>query len=148
MLRTRVILDTNVLISRMLIPRSTAGRAVSRMLHNAQILVSEATLGELAETLNRDKFDPYVSMTDRQELFNQFARVAEWVPVTTAVRLCRDPKDDRFLELAVDGQAHMIVTGDKDLLALSPFRAVRLLTPGEVLKLPQSTFTEQDSRAP
>jgi putative PIN family toxin of toxin-antitoxin system len=55
---------------------------------------------------------------DRQRFFELFARVAEWVPVTTTIRQCRDPKDDKFLKLAVDGYAHWIITGDKDLRAL------------------------------
>src|SRR5580658_3311358 len=98
----RVIIDTNVLVSRMLIPRSVAGRAASRLIQHAQPLVSEATLAELAATLARDKFDPYASLEDRQEFFRLSARVAEWVAVSTTVRACRDPQDDKFLELAVD----------------------------------------------
>jgi uncharacterized protein len=146
--RARVVLDTNVLISRMLIPQSIAGRAVSRLLQQAQLLVSEGTLGELAQTLTRKKFDPYVTADDRQEFFRRFARVAEWVEVTSTVRLCRDPKDDKFLELAVDGQADWLVTGDQDLLALSPYRKVALLTPADVLSLPDSAFTQPSTRVP
>jgi uncharacterized protein len=148
MYRARVVLDTNVLISRMLIPQSAAGRAVSRLLHNSQLLVSEATLGELAQTLARKKFDPYVTLEDRQEFFRRFARVAEWVAVTSTVRLCRDPKDDKFLELAVDGEAHLLVTGDQDLLALSPFGTIAVLTPPQVLALPDSAFTEPGTHVP
>ncbi len=108
--RARVVLDTNVLISRMLIPQSIAGRAVSRLLQHAQLLVSEGTLGELAQTLTRKKFDAYVTADDRQEFFRRFARVAEWVEVTSTVRLCRNSNDDKFLELAVDGNADWLVT--------------------------------------
>jgi putative PIN family toxin of toxin-antitoxin system len=136
----RVILDTNVLISRLLIPGSVAGRAVSRLLHNAQVLVSEATLSELAQTLCREKFNPYVTLEDRQEFFGLYARIAEWVPVTTIVRICRDPTDDKFLELAVDGAATLLITGDRDLLALSPFRSIAILTPADVLAMPEATL--------
>jgi putative PIN family toxin of toxin-antitoxin system len=146
--RARVVLDTNVLISRMLIPQSVAGRAVSRLLHQAQLLVSEATLSELAQTLTRKKFDPYVSQEDRQEFFRRFARVAEWVTVTSTVRQCRDPRDDKFLELAVDGEAHLLVTGDQDLLTLSPFRSVSILTPADVLALPDSRLTQPGAAIP
>jgi putative PIN family toxin of toxin-antitoxin system len=140
MTRPRVILDTNVLISRLLVPESTAGRAVRRLIDHAQPLVSEATLAELAQTLSRPKFDPYVSLEDRQEFFRLFARVAEWVSVATVIRLCRDPKDDKFLELAVDGRAMLIVTGDKDLLELAPFRAIDIMSPAGVLALPDSAL--------
>lgn len=136
----RVILDTNVLVSRLLLVNSTASRAVRRHMEQSQPLVSEDTLTELADTLSRPKFDPYVSREDRQRFFELFARVAEWVTITTTVRQCRDPKDDKFLELAVDGKADWIVTGDKDLLELSPYQGILMLTPAAVLALPESAF--------
>ena len=54
---------------------------------------------------------------------------AELVPITERVRVCRDPKDDKFLELAVNGRADVIVSGDADLLALSAFQGIPILTP-------------------
>jgi putative PIN family toxin of toxin-antitoxin system len=136
----RVILDTNVLVSRLLLPDSRMAQVVRRFLDRAQPIVSEETLQELAEVLSRPKFDPYVSRLDRQGFFELFARVAEWVPVTTTIRECRDPKDDKFLELAVDGGANWIITGDKDLLGLSPFQSTAVLTPSAALVLPDSVF--------
>jgi predicted nucleic acid-binding protein len=65
----RVVIDTNVLISRLLIPQSAAGRAVSRLIKVTRLLASEDTLAELAQTIARDKFNPYVSLEDRQEFF-------------------------------------------------------------------------------
>ena len=140
MINRRVIFDTNVLISRLLLPDSTSARAVRRLLDRAQPIVSENTLSELANTLSRPKFDPYVSREDRQKFFELFARVAEWVTVTTALRVCRDPKDNEFLELAVDGKADWIVIGDKDLLELSPFQGTSIINPAAVLALPESAF--------
>lgn len=137
----RVIFDTNVLLSRLLLPDSTTARAVRRLLDRAQPIVSEETLTELAETLSRQKFDPYVSRPDRQRFFELYARVAEWVPITSTIRRCRDPKDDKFLELAVDGKADWIITGDKDLLELSPFQSASVLTPSAALALPDSAFS-------
>jgi putative PIN family toxin of toxin-antitoxin system len=140
--RARVVVDSNVLISRLLAPRSVAGQAVSRLVTHAQVLVSDHTLAELADGLSRSKFDPYVSLDDRKEFFRRFARLAEIVTVTSTVRACRDAKDDKFLELAVDGAARFIVTGDKDLLTLSPFRAVVILNPAQALELPASALTD------
>jgi len=136
----RVILDTNALISRFLLVNSTASRAVRRLMDRSQPLVSEDTLSELADTLSRPKFDRYVNRENRQRFFELFARVAEWVTITTTVRQCRDPKDDKFLELAIDGKAGWIVTGDKDLLELSPYQGIQILTPAAVLALPESAF--------
>lgn len=136
----RVILDTNVLISRLLLVDSAASRAVRRLPDRSQPLVSEDTLSEFANALSRPKFDAYVSRKDRQRFFELFARVAEWVRVTTTIRQCRDPRDDKFLELAIDGKADWIVTGDKDLLVLTPFQGVPIITPAAALALPDSAF--------
>jgi putative PIN family toxin of toxin-antitoxin system len=54
---------------------------------------------------------------------------AELVPITERIAACRDPKDDKFLELAVNGHADLIVSGDADLLALNPFRGIPIITP-------------------
>ena len=58
----------------------------------------------------------------------------EAVPILYAIRVCRDPKDDKFLEVAVHGQADAIVTGDQDLLNLNPFRGIAILTPREYVE--------------
>ena len=60
---------------------------------------------------------------------------SELVDATERVNVCRDPKDDRILELAINGDAAAIVTGDSDLLVLNPFRGVRIVTPAEFLEL-------------
>lgn len=90
--------------------------------------------------LSRDKFDRYVSKEDRQEFFRLFVRLAERVSITTALRECSAPKDDKFLELAVDGAATLLVSGDAALLKLSPFRATSIMTPTQILELPDSAF--------
>lgn len=141
MTSARIILDTNVRMRRLLLPESVAARAVRRVLDRVAPLVSEATLGELADTLAKPKFDRYVSIEDRRRFFELYARVAEWVPVTSTLRVCRDARDNKFLELAVDGEATLLVTGDKDLLALAPYRNTQILTPAEVLELPESSLT-------
>jgi predicted nucleic acid-binding protein len=60
---------------------------------------------------------------------------AEEVFVSAPIRACRDPRDDKFLEAAVHGHADLILTGDRDLLDLHPFRAIAILTPAAYLDL-------------
>ncbi len=127
--RERIVVDNSALVSRLLLPHSVPGQAVRKAVDEAQLLVSEATLTELADVLSRPKFDAYVTIEDRQEFLRLLGRIAELVPITHTVRACRDPGDDKFLELAVNGGADLIVTGDKDLLALDPFRGIPILTP-------------------
>ena len=130
----RIVVDTSTLISRSLLPRSVPAAAVRKATATAQLLGCEATLAELADVLARPKFAPYVSIADRQQFIRVLGRIAEMVPITRIIRECRDPKDDKFLELAVNGRAHVIITGDKDLLALNPFRGIPILTPSQYLK--------------
>ena len=125
----RVVLDTNVLISGLLSTTSTPARAVERAINNGQLIASTATLRELMLKLLSPKFDPYVSRERRDALLLRLAPLIEIVEVVQAVRASRDPHDDKFLEVAVNGRADLIVSGDGDLLALNPFRGIAILTP-------------------
>ncbi len=125
----RIVADTNSLVSRLLLPESVPAKAVRKAINGGQLLISNATLEELADVLSRPKFDPYVSVEDRQEFIRVLNRVAERVDIISPIKACRDPKDDKFLEVAINGEADLIVTGDKDLLALHPFRGVEIITP-------------------
>lgn len=131
--RERVVIDTNALVSRFVVPGSVPGRAVRKAVDEAQLLVSEATLDELADVLARSKFDPYVTIEERQEFLRLLGRIAKMVPIVHAIRECRDPRDDKLLELAVNGEANLTVTGDNDLLVLDPFRDIPILTPAAYL---------------
>lgn len=131
--RERIVVDTNVLISRLLLPDSIPGRAVRKAVDIGQLLVSEGTMAELADVAGRAKFDPYLSIADRQEFIRLLGRIAEMVPILRVVHACRDPRDDKFLEAAVNGRADLILTGDRDLLALDPFLGIAILSPGAYL---------------
>jgi putative PIN family toxin of toxin-antitoxin system len=131
--KARIVVDTNVLISRLLLPPSVSGRAISKAVQVGQLLVSIATMDELAVVLGRAKFDPYLAVADRQEFVRLLGRIAEMVPIVRRVRACRDPRDDRFLEVAVNGRADLIITGDGDLLELDPFMGIAILRPAAYL---------------
>ncbi|HUE52885.1 MAG TPA: putative toxin-antitoxin system toxin component, PIN family [Terriglobales bacterium] len=133
-LRERLVTDTNALISRLLLPSSIPGQAVRKAVDNGLLLVSEATMEELADVLARPKFDRYISLEDRQQFLRLLGRLAEFVPIVYPVRACRDPKDDKFLEVALNGKAAVILSGDSDLLALHPWQGIPILSPAEYLK--------------
>jgi len=132
--RQRLVVDTNALVSRLLLPGSVPGRAVRKAVEVAQLLVSEPTLQELADVLARPKFDLYVTIAERQEFLRVLGRIAEMVPIVYTVHACRDPRDDKFLDLAVNGEAGLIVTGDDDLLVLQDFRGIPIITPARYLE--------------
>ena len=60
---------------------------------------------------------------------------AEWITTNVVINVCRDPKDNMILELAVSGRADVIVTGDQDLLVLDPFQGIRIVTPEAFLEM-------------
>lgn len=131
--RERVVVDTNTLVSRLLLPHSVPGRAVRLVVDQGQLLISEDTMSELAEVLARAKFDRYVTIENRQQFLRLLGRIAEWVPVVAAVQACRDPEDDKFLALGVSGGADTLITGDDDLLILNPFQGIPIVTPADYL---------------
>jgi putative PIN family toxin of toxin-antitoxin system len=129
MTRDRVVIDTNVLISGLLSTTSTPAKALERAVATAQLVGTTETLRELMTKLLSPKFDRYVSRERRDALLLRLAPLIEIVEVLQPIRASRDPKDDKFLEAAVNGRADVLVSGDKDLLALHPFRGIDILTP-------------------
>jgi len=92
------------------------------------LLKSTITEQELFVTLARPRLAPLIEPHFRDWLHELMA-AAELIAITERIAACRDPKDDKFLELAVNGHADLIVTGDADLLALNPFREIPVVTP-------------------
>jgi putative PIN family toxin of toxin-antitoxin system len=133
MTRERVVIDTNVLISGLLSATSTPAQAVDKAVTKAQLVATMETLRELIEKMLSPKFDRYVRRERREALLARVASVVEIVDVLQPIRASRDPKDDKFLEAAVNGRADVIVTGDRDLLDLNPFRRVAILNPAAYL---------------
>jgi uncharacterized protein len=107
-------------------------RAVPEARRTGRVLVSEATLNELAEVW--EELDRYSSPEQRKQFVRQSGRIAELVPVIHLVRECRDPKDDKFTELALNGRANLIITRNADLPALPPWRGVSILALAQFLK--------------
>jgi putative PIN family toxin of toxin-antitoxin system len=134
MTRERIVVDTNVFISGLLSSTSSPARVVERAIEHGQLLGSPDTLRELIETLLSPKFNRYVSRARREVLLDRLTPIVEIVEVVQHVRACRDPKDNKFLELAVNGGANVIVTGDGDLLSLHPFRGIDILPPAAYLE--------------
>ena len=111
------------------------GGAFDWVLEYGKSLISIATVAELNEVLRRSHFNRYVSEEERLELLATLMRESELVGVTVSVSVCRDPKDNKFLELAVSGAATHIISGDDDLLELHPFRGVAIVSPQDFVVL-------------
>lgn len=127
--KARVVFDTNVVLSALLF---THGRLSWLVGHwqagNCVPLISRATVAELSRILAYPKFH----LTAEEQLealanyipFGEVIEIAKPCPV-----LCRDPKDQPFLDLAENGKADLLVTGDEDLLALAGETAFVIQTP-------------------
>lgn len=132
--RDRVVIDANVFVSAIVLPGSVPSQAVYRALDDGILLFSEVTMTELAGVLFRPKFDQYVSVERLRSFLGQLASTAEFLPIIQIVRECRDPKDDKYLEVALNGRADVILTGDADLLTLHPWRQIAVLSPTGYLR--------------
>jgi putative PIN family toxin of toxin-antitoxin system len=131
----KVVLDTNVVVSAIIFPGSVPTRALLKA-RSGVILASEAMRQELTEVLERVRFDRYSALDMRQRAAAEFIRYTIGVSISNPILICRDPRDDKFLEAAVHGRADAIITGDRDLLALDPFHGIRILTPATFLDWP------------
>jgi len=125
----RAVFDTSVAVSAALLPRSIPRQAFNLARERGVLLLSEDTLAELNEVLRRPGFDRYNSEDDRLDFLVAYVNEAEIVDVTKSIQECRDPRDDKFLELAVSGNAVVIISGDQDLLIMNPFRGIDITTP-------------------
>jgi putative PIN family toxin of toxin-antitoxin system len=131
--KPRFVFDTNVLISALMFSRSKPRLAWNQARTTGVILASHDTLQELGLVLRRPKLAAYVPPSESRVFLTELARVVELVSVTERVELCRDPRDDKFLELALAGRADFLLTGDADLLALHPFRGIAIVAPAAYL---------------
>jgi putative PIN family toxin of toxin-antitoxin system len=133
MTEPRFVLDTSVIVSAALLPRLVPRRAVDKATDSGRVLLSGEILEELVMTLKRERFDRYVSRESRDRFLATLIEQAVFPDIRDSFQVCRDPKDDKFLDLAVAGQAACIITGDDDLLVLDPFRGIPIVTPRRFL---------------
>ncbi len=136
--KIRYVFDTNVIVSSLLFEHSKPEQAFNYALNHGEILLSSELLEELSDVLGRKKFDRFLTSEERDEFLETFIERAILIDIIEQVQECRDPKDDKILELALNGQAQYIVSGDKDLLVLNPFRGVKIVTAEEFLKVIQA----------
>jgi putative PIN family toxin of toxin-antitoxin system len=124
----RIVVDTNIFVSAALKQTSLPNIALHQAAQHCTLLKSTATEAQFREVIAR----PYLALLIRPETrdwVTQLMASAELVTITEHVTVCRDPTDDKFLGLAIDGHAVLILTGDKDLLVLNPFRGIPIVAP-------------------
>jgi putative PIN family toxin of toxin-antitoxin system len=134
----RAVLDTSIVVRAMLKPHGTVGPVLDLLAENRyNLLYSEPTLEELVDVLARPRLKRRFPLQSRdaQTLIDLIVLRGEAVEVLSTLKACRDPKDDKFLELAVNGRADVLVSGDQDLLVLHPFQDIPIVQPAEFLAM-------------
>ncbi len=127
----RVVFETNTVVSAI---HFTNGRLAWLRSHWASEaclpLVSQATIAELNRVLAYPKFR--LGPEERLGAMEDYLPFCQVVEVTSArPTQCRDPKDQKFLDLAEGGAAEILVTGDADLLALAGTTNFAIETPAD-----------------
>jgi uncharacterized protein len=113
-----IVIDTNILISATLSPNGTAFQAFVQAVQKFTIVQSNETYQEIADRIYKAKFDKYISNERRAEFLNLIKIKSRFIQPTSQITSCRDPDDNKFLELVIDSNAKFLMTGDKDLLTL------------------------------
>jgi putative PIN family toxin of toxin-antitoxin system len=127
------VIDTNVIVSALLFRFSTARQSFDKAPNNGYLLQSFETIDELDSVLRREKFNKYVTEAERLQFLGELVSQAKFVDIVKTVIQCRDPKDDKFLTLAVNDNANFILSGDQDLQIMHPFRDIPILSPANFL---------------
>lgn len=130
----RIVLDTNVLLSAILKTASTPGAAVRLVTAKHIMLTSSETQQELRRVLAKPYFQSVTTDSIKHNVEAMLAE-SERVIISQTVTACRDPMDNKFLELAVNGKAGLIVSGDKDLLSMISYEGTRIITAAEFLNI-------------
>ena len=131
----RVVVDTNVLVSFAIRPNLNFERIFDHIASNGVLLVSDETLAELFEVLCRNKFRKYIPLDQSIDYVEWYAGVSEQVDITEHVAACHDPKDDKFLSVAVSGKADCVIAGDHHLLDMVTFNGIPIYRPTEFIRL-------------
>jgi len=123
----KIILDTNLWISFLI---SKKLDTIDELLLRGKItlLFSHELIEEFTNVTSRPKFKKYFSEEDILKLLLFFDLYGKLITISSSIDICRDFKDNFLLNLAVDGKADFLVTGDEDLLSLKEIEGIPILS--------------------
>lgn len=130
-----IVFDASTIVSAALKTDSVPERALLRAEETDVFALSTAVDAEVAEVLGRPRFAGMLSRERREHILHVLRGASVWFDPTQRITDCRDPKDNKYLELALAAGAEIIVSSDNDLLVLHPWRGVRILRPADFLAL-------------
>ncbi|HEX9324903.1 MAG TPA: putative toxin-antitoxin system toxin component, PIN family [Reyranella sp.] len=130
-----IVFDASTLVGAALKADSVPERALLRAEEVDVLALSAAVDAELSEVLSRPKFTRAVSAERLQRFLDLLRTSSLWFEPSVHVTDCRDPKDNKYLELALASGAETIVSSDNDLIVLHPWRGVKILSAADYLAL-------------
>jgi uncharacterized protein len=122
----KAVIDTNIWVS-FLIGKLLAGLDDYILDGLLEVVISDEQLEEIATVLRRPKFRKHFSSDDIEEFLSLIYKTSVIVDIHYAIKDCRDDKDNFILETAIRGRVDYIVTGDKDLLVMNPYRGRKII---------------------
>jgi putative PIN family toxin of toxin-antitoxin system len=126
----KVVIDTNIWIS-YLLGSLLQGMDEKILSKEIKAVVSDEMLKEISEVSSRPKFKNIFTAKRIKELFSLLDSYAIVVSPSQKVNVCRDGKDNFLLEVALEGEADYLVTGDEDLLVINTFQSTKIIRPKE-----------------
>jgi putative PIN family toxin of toxin-antitoxin system len=126
-----IVIDTNVLISAGLLPQSKTAQVLALAVEHFVIAQNKDTWHELETRIARPKFDRYFGDSGRLRHLAKIAQSIQRFEVSAAVSVSRDKTDDKFIELAIDSGANILISGDPDLRVVKTFKGVEILSPAQ-----------------
>jgi len=129
----RLVVDTNVFVSAALKQSSWPAHTVRWVSRYGGLLKRVATEQELLTVLQRPRFADKLPAWFLQEV-RRILDPAEPVPIVELIAVCRDRADDKFIELALNGHADLIISGDADLLSLDTVRGIPIVSPAAFVR--------------
>lgn len=132
-----IVVDTNVFISFIISgkePRKTVVDLLEYIFEHSVLLFSKETLEELENTITKSKFEKYFSKDDAEKFMTSIKFLSTLVLIKEKVNESRDSGDNKILDVAINGNADFIITGDEDLLVLNELRGIKILSPKVVFE--------------
>ena len=124
-----IVIDTNVLISASLLPQSRSAQVLALAVGHFAIAQNNATWHELETRITKKKLDRYFGEDGRSRHLIKIAQSIEWFDIVSEVVISRDPTDDKFVGLALDSGAKLIISGDRDLTEVKAYEGITIISP-------------------
>jgi putative PIN family toxin of toxin-antitoxin system len=126
-----IVIDTNVLISAGLLPASKTAQVLALAVEHFVIAQNQATWHELETRIARPKFDRYFGDTGRLRHLVKIAQSIQHFEMSATVAVSRDTTDDKFMALAIDSGATILISGDPDLKDVRMYKGIEILSPAQ-----------------